>query len=506
MSAPQLAMNSFASNPRQPRLIARAMSAVALTAILAPLTACGPKRMKSDFIGFEKAYATTANREVLLNLARLQNHDTTYFFKLGQISSTYRMSATLSGNGSYVIQGTGAGGNATGGGTPGLTFENDPSFTFIPVNDDTSAQLLLKPIPAETLYNLFLQGWRIDQLFRLMVDRIELSQGTPDGKTCAVQIIRNVPPPVPTSHTGADAEYLRDAASFASFLRTTAIAYGLQKHGELLLKGATPWVAFDTKSFISATPPKKDQPEPKPDDPSGGGDSSAAPKASDLAAAAAKSQSWEYNPDKKTWQLGQQIFGAQFYLNDPLNQAQATINSDNRLSGLDNGDSLTNTLDILKSGALTIDEALTGVANAPSCPAYPHASAHLVMRSLLGLMSAVAQEQDPFDALLAETTPLPLLDQRKKEQLRTFSALVPPIERQPAMRLKWTSADKSGPALIAVSYAGSAYLIADSTDPVLPENRYWNRDMFRLLNQLTSQVTVDISKFPLPGILNLHTN
>ena len=509
MRAIRTAMNPLDLKPRQLRPISRAMSAVALTAILLPLTACGPKRMKADFIGFEKAYAATANREVLLNLARLQNHDTTYFFKLGQISSTYRMAATISGNGSYVIQGTGAGGNATGGGTPGLTFENDPSFTFIPVNDDTSAQLLLKPIPAETLYNLFLQGWRIDQLFRLMVDRIELSQGTPDGKSCAVQIIRNVPPPVPTSSTGADAEYLQDAASYATFLRTAAIAYGLQKHGALLLKGATEWVAFDDFSMITASAAKKDSgAPPKPGDSSGGGgaDSSAAPKASDLAAAASKGQSWEFNEKNNTWQLGQQVFGAQFYLNDPLGQAKATIIADSRLAGLANGDSLDNTIDILKNGSLTIDEAHTGAAAAPSCPPYPHASAHLVMRSLLGLMSAVAQEQAPFDALLAETSVLPLLDQGKKEQQRTFSAQVPPIERMPAMRLKWTPGDKPGAALIAVSYAGSAYLVADTTDPQLPENRYWNRDMFRLLNQLTSQVTVDISKFPLPGILNLHTN
>jgi hypothetical protein len=29
--------------------------------------------------------------------------------------------------------------------------------------------------------------------------------------------------------------------------------------------------------------------------------------------------------------------------------------------------------------------------------------------------------------------------------------------------------------------------------------------MFRLINQLSSQVTVDISKFPLPDILQLRT-
>jgi hypothetical protein len=482
---PQFVMNSLPSTPRRQRRMVRALSALALAAILVPLTACGPKRMRADFIGFEKAYAETANREVLLNLARLQNHDTTYFFKLGQISSAYRMVASLTGNGNYVIQGTGVGGNATGGGTPLMSFENDPSFTFIPVNDDVSAQLLLKPIPAGTLYNLFLQGWRIDQLFRLMVDRVELSSRTPDGKSCAVQTLRNVPPPVPTASTGTDADYLADAAGYASFLRVAAIAYGLQKHGHLLLKGATTWVPFDALSPVA-------------------GAESAAPKASDMAAAAAKSQSWEFDATQNKWLLGQQVFGAQFYLNDADNTAKQTIQSDSRLAGLDNGDSLDNILYILQSG-FSIDDAHSGASNEPSCP-QKGVSAHLVMRSLLGLMSAVAQEQAAFDALAANNTVLPLLDKSKKEQPRTFTNLVPPIERMPAIRLKWAAGDKNGPPLVAVNYAGTNYLIADSTDPQLSENRYWNRDMFRLLNQLTAQVTVDISKFPLPGILNVHPN
>jgi hypothetical protein len=37
-------------------------------------------------------------------------------------------------------------------------------------------------------------------------------------------------------------------------------------------------------------------------------------------------------------------------------------------------------------------------------------------------------------------------------------------------------------------------------------NQYWNGDMFRLLSQLSAQVTVDISKFPLPEILQLRTH
>jgi hypothetical protein len=139
-----------------------------LATVFLTLSGCAARRMKADFKDFESAYAETSNREVLLNLARLENHDPTYFFKLGQISTSYRMQAGVSANGNYVTQGmTPGGANITGGITPNVLYESDPAFTFIPVNDDTNAQLLLKPVPAETLYVLYQQGWRLDQLFRL---------------------------------------------------------------------------------------------------------------------------------------------------------------------------------------------------------------------------------------------------------------------------------------------------------------------------------------------------
>jgi hypothetical protein len=44
-------------------------------------------------------------------------------------------------------------------------------------------------------------------------------------------------------------------------------------------------------------------------------------------------------------------------------------------------------------------------------------------------------------------------------------------------------------------------MITDISDPKTPEEMSWNRDLFRLISQITSQVTVDISKFPLPLLL-----
>jgi hypothetical protein len=484
------ALYSFVPKSCEPRRLSACVSFLLMGVVLVTLTGCGPKRMKADYIGFEKAYAETSNREVLLNLARLQNHDTTYFFRLGQISSSYTMGASLAGSGQYVIQGQGVGGgNAIGGGNPSVSFSNTPAFTFIPVNDETSAQLLLKPVPAQTLYNLYLQGWRVDQLFRLMVDRIELTSANADGKGCTVHTYRNVPPPVRSKlDTSSDKDYLLEASGYATFLRVSALVYGLQKHGHLLLKGTSIFVPIDPKSAISAESDKADSTSPKP---------------SDMAAAAAKNESWEYDAKLKRWVLGEQVFGAQFYLNDP-SQIETDIKGDSRLEGLENGESFKESVAIL-SGGFSIEEPRSGGSGNDFCPSIPAggAAVHLVMRSLVGLMAAVAQEQAPFEALLSNPTLLPKANPADVRQM-TFAQAVPPIERIPALRLRWNAEEKGGPPLVEVNYRGGNYEIADANNPQVPENQYWNRDMFRLVNQLTAQVTVDISKFPLPGILQLQ--
>ena len=61
--------------------------------------------------------------------------------------------------------------------------------------------------------------------------------------------------------------------------------------------------------------------------------------------------------------------------------------------------------------------------------------------------------------------------------------------------------DEQAHPIVQLGYRGKVYRIADEKSLFGSENQYWNRDVFRLVNQLSSQVTVDISKFPLTEIL-----
>lgn len=470
---------------------------IGLTAVA--LAGCAARRMKVDFTQFESTYAETSNREMLLNLARLENHEPTYFFKLGQISSSYRMAASLSGVGEYVPQGNTGGSNITGGGTPSLTYESNPAFTFIPVNDDTNAQLLLKPIPAETFEILYEQGWRIDQLFRLMIDRIELTESGPQG--CTVEVIRNVAPQVDPK-TG---EVLNpdDLRNYVRFLRVSAVVYDLQKRGYLLLQGQNDFVPFDKDSYLSGT--------------------DAIVKPSDMTDAWTKNAGVWQQAQPGKWQLGQQVFTPVFKLSPNLDQKSVEDEVERNIP------ELRPTCTDPNCAPGTVREVLTVLSNGFSIEGIPTAeqtaqqqcksssqpsvvSTRLIMRSLIALMAVAAQEQASFDTLLQHDTHVRNeASSSASEETQPFKRVVPPVEQLPVLRLTRFSPKPEAapvtetPPVIELNYRGKPYLIADLETPPSPDNQYWNRDMFRLVNSLSAQVTVDISKFPLPEILQLRT-
>jgi hypothetical protein len=505
---PEVQMNSRTQGTivlRAQGRIGKSLLLVLTAAILFGLAGCATKRLKVDFTGFERAYASTSNQEVLLNLARLQNRDPTYFFKIGQITSAYKMAVSLSGNAGYTLQTTNvAAGSPAGSGTPSATYENDPIFTFIPVNDETNAQLLLKPVPAETFYFLYEQGWRVDQLVRLMVDRLELTRYSAESHSCTVETIRNTPPAVYLKSDGTpDTEYLRNPAalsSYATFLRINAIIYWLQRHGYLLLRGTNRFVPFSVDAL------------------SGIADATGtnAPKGADFVTAAQKGATWQLDPATQKWTLGEKTFSPIFTLyplagdsaklGPDVKTVEREILADPEMQELRQGPALHEVLLALSAG-FTIEGSSNQQDACNTSTGKSSVSAHLVMRSLMGLMAAAAQEQTPFDQLAQADPTIPNSPYLTPAQIAAlgppprFLQAVPPIERLPLLRLTGTAGNEQAAPIIQLNYRGINYRIADEKATVGTDNQYWNRDVFRLIDQLTSQVTVDISKFPLTEIL-----
>jgi hypothetical protein len=81
---------------------------------------------------------------------------------------------------------------------------------------------------------------------------------------------------------------------------------------------------------------------------------------------------------------------------------------------------------------------------------------------------------------------------------------IPESERRPILQLKWNGdSPKLLPALISLDYQGVSYQVTDPDTGMVDESASWNRDVFRLLAELATQVSIDISKFPLPTTLQV---
>ena len=497
---------------------AKRLLVLPVLALLVGATGCAIRRVHADYIGFEKAYADTSNRELLLNLARLQNHDPTYFFKMGQITSSYRMAASVSGSGTYQTQSTIAKvANGLGVATPSMSYESDPLFQFIPVSDETNAQLLLKSIPPETFYILYQQGWRVDQLLRVMVDRIEVT--APDGKGgCQVTAYRNSPPAVrPGTSTALDPGQL---SSYASFLRIAAIAYALQKHGDLLLRAYTTFIPLDSNALPAGASTGAGGGGAGAGGGDAGGKDSRTISATDIEKAAEKNLSYETQNNKIL--IGQRVVTSKFFLLPPDSgkstdtlyepdgvRIRDVVKNDPLVKDLYGTDALNGFIAALHNG-LTIEGDPTPDETENPCPkGVKQARTHLIMRSLIGVMAAGAQEQTNFDRLNNSQTMVQPLE-AGTDLPKSFDEEIPEIERMPMLRISWKSQGGTALApptqpLTELNYRGTEYLIADPKDGPVAENDYWNRDVFRLIGALTAQVTVDISKFPIANVLQLNT-
>ncbi len=421
-----------------------------LTLVTSFLSGCAAKRLRIDYRGYENSYAESSNRQLLLNLARLNQHHPTYFFKLGPISTAYRIQGTLSATGQQVA---GAYANPlaqsiTGGGTPGTLLEQDPTFTFIPVNDDTVAKQLLTPIPDQYFYVYFQEGWRVDMLFRSMVDRIEYHK--PNGE---IVVVRN-------SNTSDN------IPGYLTFLRISALVYELQKNGHLLLGAESKFVPLAVDWELPSTNP---------------------PNVQNMMDAQAKDMVWKKN-DKGNWELGQMTLEPKLKLNVPdkltadevnqfLTNLEKEITSSNEMPELSGVDSLEPTLRALAGGITISDSAGPG-------------SVRIILRSLIGVMAAAAQEQNTFDELM--------------KSLPAGQKPLPKLETRPLLRLTWSSEARLTPSLTELSYLGQNYRVADELSDTALKESSWNRDVFRLIAELSSQITVDISKFPLPTVLQIR--
>lgn len=192
---------------------------IAILAVLL-LAGCAPLTYKNAFNDYSEVYADTQNHQMLLNLARLSQHDPPYFFQPGNIQANY----TFSGNFSAQLQQQNK--SSAYGLSPYSwlwnslqvqgTRTSQPTFNFVPlVGGDFSAHLIA-PMRPDMFHAFFEAGFPVDILMRSMIQQVEFPVGT------NAEILNNI----------ATADNI---TNYARFLRLCDMLRDLQDQGYLLL-------------------------------------------------------------------------------------------------------------------------------------------------------------------------------------------------------------------------------------------------------------------------------
>jgi hypothetical protein len=449
---------------------ARNAAKLLISLLLTALMGCATQSFRTDVRGYTESYAQVSDQQMLYNLARLNCGLPPYFLTVGQINSSYEYDASdnasvgaagglqrTSGNTNTVYSPAASGllsplattfarvvtrslnlGNTVGG-----SVESTPSFTYIPLNGDSAAKEFLTQIQPEIFEHFCQQGWPIDQLLRVLVDRIEMR--LPNGE---ISVLTNSP-------TRGSPE------SYVLFLRVCGELRKLQRQGKLIIRDKREIEYFGQQTFPN-------------------------PTTKDLTSANAAGYSW-YKVGDNAWMIGRETDTAVFTV---LPQDVAALQAQARSASL----SERNLIALLQTG-ISISSAVPGMNENTET-----GSAYIVLRSISTALSSVATEENSF---------YDVLDRYPADS----PTGIPYDECRPAIELLW---DKSVvpqgyqwnqllPSLLSISFQGKTYKV---TDPLPVKNEgdtdswadqaalsTWNRDTFRLLVEIQSEIGVDLSKF-----------
>jgi hypothetical protein len=460
------------------------------------MSGCASVALKHSFDNYSDTYAETQNRQMLLNLARLSNREPIYFFQLTQILAGYTFTETASIGDSHErgLITSPATNFRTATASLGGTATHNPTFTLVPLGGDKFATQLLAPIKPEIFYELFEEGWPVDLLMRVLIERMELvlPAATPAGANkigTGEQLEMMVNNPLEQK----DGHYDR-------FLRACALARTLQKKGILYLDISKVFVPLADETIFASPPTEEQQLAADKQGliwkqtPSAESPSKAEPPAKSQVAGAAEHASEQVN--QGSWQLGREVTQTLFKLNSAgLEAAAKEIGPDTEYEGKDN---------LIKKFNLVVTN---GIGVTGSTTAKGSYNVRLVMRSLMGVMLALANEQQNYA----------LFDDFRTRESEGWDH-VPRFEDHPALQLIWPGSVSdeteelfpSRSIVASLDYKNVHYSIEDrpgfvryrDDDPDRGETT-WNRDVFRLIVQLSLQVTADPSNFAQP-LLQTH--
>lgn len=150
-----------------------------------------PSKLTVEGSGGRNAYniaiQMSNSEQMLLNLVRLKYFDNPYFLDISSVTTqfTYRTGATAS----IPIPGFNSDNPFVLGGE--ISWQNQPTLQFSPLEGRAFSQQLLTPIDLQTIQQLVYSGWDVDRVFRLVIQSFDQLTNAPEASGPIVSQIPN---------------------------------------------------------------------------------------------------------------------------------------------------------------------------------------------------------------------------------------------------------------------------------------------------------------------------
>jgi len=127
----------------------------------------GPASVRTGRASYNVAIQQTAAEQLLLNLVRLRYRDAPFTLEVVSVSTSYDLSASVSGSTSLPESAGKSYGLAAG-----ASLAEKPTVTYTPLQGDKFVTQLMSPIDVSTILLLYHSGWSVERIFAVAVQSL----------------------------------------------------------------------------------------------------------------------------------------------------------------------------------------------------------------------------------------------------------------------------------------------------------------------------------------------
>jgi hypothetical protein len=136
----------------------------------------GPASVETERAGYNLAIQQTNSEQLLLNLVRLRYRDVPYFLEVASVSTTFDFTSSASASALLPESESKAYGLDAG-----ISFSEQPTITYTPLQGDQFVRQLMSPIDLTTILLLYNSGWSIERIFRVSIQSINGLRNAPSA-------------------------------------------------------------------------------------------------------------------------------------------------------------------------------------------------------------------------------------------------------------------------------------------------------------------------------------